>query len=467
MPSDLLTQESFNRLAALALAAGTGDDVVVSVSESDGGTTRFANNQVTQNVHTRRRSVAVTAAFGQQRGSASTTDFSDDAVRDCVRRAEAVARAAPADPEHLPALSPQKYPLLASYRPETAAAGPERRLAAVREAIERCAVAKLEGAGIVSSSSSAEGVAAKTGLAAFERRTEAAFSLTATGPDSTGWVSNASRSFDDLGVTDRTQAAIEKAQRSAKPREIPAGRYTVILEPAAVAGLLGPLIGALDAKSYYKSTSPVAGKLGQPLIDPRLSLRNRPDHPQLLGDAFNSYGLPSDMHTWIDRGVLARLSYDRFTAQEHGVEPTFGLDAPYFWGENTAANHGLGHGPETGTSGGATSSPPNGSGAVDSIDELIRGTRRGVLVTNFWYIRGVNPTDLTLTGMTRDGTFLIEDGHIASGLIHFRWHDSPLRVFNAVEAYTRPMDAITMERGKMLLPAMRIRDFNFSSVTRF
>lgn len=459
MRDDLLTKELFGRLSSLALGAATADDVLVSVSESDGGTTRFANNQVTQNVHTRRRSFSVTAAFGSQRGSASTTDFSDDAVRDCVRRAEAVARAAPPDPEHLPALPPQKYPRLASYRPETAGAGPERRLAAAREAIERCIAAKLEGAGIVSSSSSATGVAAKSGLSAFETRTEAAFSLTATGPDSTGWVSNASRSFDDLGVTDRTQIAIDKAQRSAKPREIPAGRYTVILEPAAVAGLLGPLIGALDAKSYYKNTSPVAGKLGQTLIDARLSLRNRPDHPQLLGDAFNGYGLPSDLHTWIDRGVLTRLSYDRFTAQQHGVEPTYGLDAPYFWGE-TAADF-------VGTSPRSAGGPSAVDGLVDSIDELIRDTQRGVLVTNFWYIRGVNPTDLTLTGMTRDGTFLIEDGQLVSGLIHFRWHDSPLRVFNAVESYTRPMDAITMERGKMLLPALRIRDFNFSSVTRF
>jgi predicted Zn-dependent protease len=108
-----------------------------------------------------------------------------------------------------------------------------------------------------------------------------------------------------------------------------------------------------------------------------------------------------------------------------------------------------------------------GGNRASSIEDLIAGTERGVLITNFWYIRYVNPTDLTLTGMTRDGTFLIEDGKIVAGLKNFRFHDSPLRAFREVAAATAPMESITMERGKMMLPAVRLPQFHLSSVTKF
>lgn len=436
----MMDRAEFDRVVGVALEAATAEHTFVSVSDERGGTTRFANNQVTQNVNTRRRSVNVSAAFGQQRGSASTTELSDDAVRDAVRRAEAIARVSPADPEFQPPLPPQKYPVLATLRADTAAAGPGARLAAAATAIEQCQAAGMEAAGIVGAYISAVGLAASSGLRAFEQRGRAQFSLTATAADSSGWVNVSSRSFADLDAARQTRTAIEKARASAAPREIPAGRYTVILEPAAAAGFVGPLFSSFDAKSYFKGTSPLAGKLGERIVDARLTLQNRPDHPALLGDGFDGQGLPGEWRTWIESGVLRSLAYDRFTAQERGVAPTGELDAPHLAGTDPAAA---------------------------GVDELVRATQRGILVTNFWYIRDVNRTELNLTGMTRDGTFLIEDGRIAGGLINFRWHDSPLRGLNALDGYTRPLDAITMERDKMMLPALRIREFNFSSVTRF
>ncbi|MER3423705.1 MAG: hypothetical protein C4293_11205, partial [Nitrospiraceae bacterium] len=254
---------------------------------------------------------------------------------------------------------------------------------------------------------------------------------------------NVHRSIEQLDVSGRTRLAVQKAKQAVNPREIPLGRYTVILEPAAVSGLIGPMIWMLDAKSYDKRTSPFTGKLGRRIIDPKLTLRNYPDHPALLGNSFNSEGLPTDGRVWIEGGVLRQLWYDRYTAQEHHVHPTPSLDAPYL-------------------SGGG-----DGHQVARDIEELIRNTDRGVLVTNFWYIRTVNPTDLTLTGMTRDGTFLIEGGRLLTALVDFRWHDSPLRALNNVEAFTAPADAVSNENWKMLLPALKIRDFNFSSVTRF
>jgi predicted Zn-dependent protease len=153
--------------------------------------------------------------------------------------------------------------------------------------------------------------------------------------------------------------------------------------------------------------------------------------------------------SWIEHGVLRQLRYDRYTAQEHHVYPTPALDAPYLSAESPS------HEP---------ASAPGSS--VSTLDELIAGTERGILVTNFWYIRTVNPTDLTLTGMTRDGTFLIEDGRVGSALVDFRWHESPLRALLQVDGLTAPADAVSNENWKMKLPALKLRDFNFSSVSR-
>jgi predicted Zn-dependent protease len=299
----------------------------------------------------------------------------------------------------------------------------------------------LNSAGTVSSSVAAVGAAASSGLFAYEERTDARFSLTVQAGEATGWAAAAHRSIDHLKIQERTLAAIEKAKRGGdEPKELDPGRYTVILEPAAVAGLLTWLIWMLDAKSFYKGTSPFVGKLGERILDRRLTLRNQPEHSDLLGTSFTGEGLPVFDSVWIDGGVLKQLMYDRFTARQHQIEPIATLESPCLSGERPAGSR---------------------------VSDLIRTTQRGILVTNFWYIRTVNPTDLTLTGMTRDGTFLIENGEIVAAVRNFRFHDSPLRVFNQIEAFTTPVEAVTSETGKVLVPAMRIRDFNFSSVTKF
>jgi predicted Zn-dependent protease len=433
--------EEFHFLTDLVLEHASGDHTSLTLYDQHGGTTRFANNQIVQNVDTRRGSLAVTVAFGRRHGTATTTDFTAGAVQDTLKRAEQIARVSPEDPEYLPPVGPKQYLSLPTSRAETAAAGPARRLEYAREAVSQCKMENLNSAGTVSSSLAAVGVAANTGLLAYEERTEARFSLTVQADDATGWAAAAHRSIDHLKIQERTLAAIEKAKRGAdEPKELEAGRYTVILEPAAVAGLLSGMLWMLDAKSFDKGTSPFVGKLDQRVIDRRLTLRNQPDHADLLGSGFTSDGLPVTESVWIEGGVLKQLMYDRFTARKHGIEPIATLESPCLLGERPAGAR---------------------------VSDLIRTTQRGILVTNFWYIRTVNPTDLTLTGMTRDGTFLVENGEIVTAVRNFRFHESPLRAFNQIDAFTVPGEAVTSETGKMLVPAMRIRDFNFSSVTRF
>ncbi|MEO8339167.1 MAG: metallopeptidase TldD-related protein [Nitrospirota bacterium] len=436
----LTSRDEFEFLAELVLKHSTGDHTLVSLQDQQSGTTRFANNQIVQNVDTRRGSLRVTVAFGRRHGTAGTTELTAGAVQEMVTRATQIAHVSPDDPEYLPPVEPQSYLTPPTTRAETAAAGPARRLEYTNEAIGQCRMENLGAAGIVSSSIATVGVAASMGLFAHEERTDARFSLTVQAGEATGWAAAAHRSIDHLRVQDRTLTAIHKAKRGLEVQELPPGRYTVILEPAAVAGLWSSLLWALDAKSYEKGTSAMTGQLGQPVVDTRLTFRNLPAHEDLLGIGFTADGLPAVASDWIIDGVLTQLSYDRFTAKIRGIGKIPTLDAPCLSGRGSS---------------------------LPTLQDLIKHTERAILVTNFWYIRTVNPTDLTLTGMTRDGTFLVERGEIVSAVKNFRFHESPLRVFNQISAFTNPTEAITSETGKLLVPAMVLRDFNFSSVTRF
>jgi predicted Zn-dependent protease len=436
----LTSRSEFRFLSELVLQHSTGDHTLVSLHDQQSGTTRFANNQIVQNVDTRRGSLSVTVAFGRRHGTASTTDFTAGSVQEVVTKASEIAQLSPEDPEYLPPVEPQQYSTPPTTRVETALAGPARRMEYANEAIGQCRMESLGAAGTLSSSMATVGVAASTGLFAHEERTDARFSLTVQAGEATGWGAAAHRSIDHLKVQERTLTAINKAKRGLEVRELPPGRYPVILEPAAVAGLWSALFWTLSAKAYEKGTSALSGKLGQPIVDRRLSLRNLSDHEDLLGIGFTSDGLPTVACDWMTEGVLTQLSYDRFTAKARGIDSIPTLDAPCLSGAGSS---------------------------LPTLQELIKQTERAILVTNFWYIRMVNPTDLTLTGMTRDGTFLVENGQILSAVKNFRFHESPLHVFNRVEDFTNPAEAITSETGKLLVPSMRLRDFNFSSVTRF
>ena len=229
--------DEFHFLTDLVLEHATADDTFISLYDHHGGTTRFANNQVVQNVDTRRVSLSVTAAFGRRRGTAGTTDLMAGAVQETLKRAERIARVSPEDPEYLSPVGPKQYLTLPTARTETTAAGPARRLEYTREAVSQCKMENLNSAGTVSSSVAAVGTAASSGLFAYEERTEARFSLTVQAGDATGWAAAAHRSIDHLKIQERTLTAIEKAKRGAdEPKELPPGRYMVIMEPAAVAG---------------------------------------------------------------------------------------------------------------------------------------------------------------------------------------------------------------------------------------
>jgi len=436
----MTSREEFRFLADLILARSSGDETTLTLRDRHSGTTRFAANQIIQNVDTRHGTLAVTVAFGQRHGTASTTDFTAGSVLETLARAERIARVSPEDPEYLSPPEPQFFTRWDTARPETETAGPARRLQYANEAISLCRMENLLSAGIVTSSVCSAGIASNNGLFGHETRTEARFSITVQSDEATGWHASAHRSIDHLKVQERTLVAIKKAKRGCEPMELPPGQYQVVLEPAAVSGLWAWLMGALDAKSYQRGVSPFAGRLDKRVVDTRLTLSNAPDHADLFGVGFTAEGIPSGPSTWIDSGVLRQLAHDRFTAKVEGVKVIPTLEAPVL--------------------------SVKGAGC-STIKELVKQMDHAILVSNFWYIRPVNPNDLTVTGMTRDGTFLVEKGEIVGAVTNFRFHDSLLRAFQDIGPSTVPMEAVTAETEKMLVPAMVLPRFHFSSITRF
>lgn len=436
----LTSREEFQFLANLVFRHSTGEHVCVTLQDHHSGTVRFANNLVIQHVDTHKVRFLVTIGFGRRHASASTTDLTAGAVRETVQRAESLAQMAPEDPACLPPPVPQHFELWPTFRPETLEAGVPGRLHLAREAIEQCQTEKVQGAGILTSAVTGVGVAANTGLFAYEPRTEARFSLTAQGDDASGWTAAVHRSIEKLDVVNRSLLAIGNCKRGKGTREIPAGKYTVLLQPPAVVGLFNGMLGSLDAKSYEARTGPFSRKLHRSIIDHRFSLHNRPDHQDMLGCGFTNEGLPVTRMTWIENGFLRHLAYDRHTAYQKGISLMPTLESPFLEGE-----------------------PRDQC----TLEQVIEGTEQGIFVTNFWYIRVVNHMDLTLTGMTRDGVFLIENGKLTAPLRNFRFHDSPMRTFQNINGYTEPQEATSADSGKFLVPALRIQDFNFSSVSTF
>ena len=420
---ELTTERDFNAMADVIYKTATADHTRVSFSDSANMTTRFANNQVIQNVAIRRPRLTVQVAFGKQVGRMSTDKFDTASLKAAVVKAEQIAKLCPQDPEYMEPLPPQEYAKFKTYSKTTAGQDPDDLADEVKGVVERCdkngcngagivtanrshsgvstdkglrafeartrssfsltatlpdstgwtmnshrKISKLNikeragtainkaktsanpteipagqdpddladevkgvvercdkngcnGAGIVTANRSHSGVSTDKGLRAFEARTRSSFSLTATLPDSTGWTMNSHRKISKLNIKERAGTAINKAKTSANPTEIPAGHYEVILEPAAVAGLVGPMIWMLSAKNYHKGNSPYVGKLNQQILDERLQIESHPQNELLLGSSFDGQGMPYRKQTWVKDGVLRRLYYDRFTAKEHNEHP--------------------------------------------------------------------------------------------------------------------------------------------------
>ena len=434
----LMTRTEAQTLAEKTLKLVTADDATVSIGDGRSATTRYANNAITQNVVTGGKSLTVTVAFGRQRGSASAATLEPDAIAEAVRRAERIARLAPPDPEYLPPLGPQIYPLVRAYHEGTARLTPVERARRVLAVTERAKRAGFQAAGTVESGESATAIATSKGLFAYHRETNALVGCTITAKNSNGWARDAAPDMTLLDPTALADDAITQARVAAHPQTLAPGRYTTILMPAAVGYFVGPLIGGLDARTTGEGLTYLSGKVGQKLVSDKITLRSEPGSRRVPGTPFDGSGVPTRAKTWIDKGVIGReLLYDRFTAQKAGVTPVPFPGALIL------------------------------DGTEKSATDLVKSTERGVLITHVWYVRSIKADETLQTGMTRDALFWIEDGKIKHGLKHMRWNESALGVFSRVLDLSRPLPNVDSETSLTLLPALKVADFHFVSGTEF
>lgn len=439
----VLTRAECEDIVQRALRASKADACRVSVNSSYDTNVRFADNQMSTSGITDDASVSITSVIGKRSATVLTNDLSPSGLERAVAQSEALARLAPEDPESLPELGPQRYVEIPAWFDATAQLSAEDRARAALTALEVSRAARdLQVAGFIECTASARAIGNSAGLFAFHRGTRANYTLTVRTSDGTGssWSGaddNDWRKIDFRAIANRT---IERARASREPRAVEPGRYTVIFEPQASADFLGALRGTLGARAADEGRSamskPGGGtKLGERILDSRVTLVSDPADPQVLAAPFDNDGLPLQRETWVENGVLKQLSYDRFWAQKQGVRPTGG-------------GGGFGGGGFKMLGGDA------------SIEAMIRGTERGVLVTRLWYLRPVDQRSLTSTGLTRDGTFLIENGRISRSIKNFRFNDSPLLMLNKVEAI-----GPTVRTDGGVFPAIKARDFSFTSLS--
>jgi len=437
----LLSSEQARALADRVLKLSTADETRVNITSEWSGNTRFADSSITTSGGVTNVSVRVTATIGRRRASATTNVLDEQSLKRTVDLAISLARLSPEDPELMPELGPQTYPLIRAFVERTADLDPEVRNAAVKRAVDAATAAgKPAGtvftAGFLRANANAVAVATSRGLFAYHQNTDAAFSMTSRTPDRTGsgWAAAGARDWSRIDPVSIGRVAAQKAVASRNPQAISPGLYTAVLEPQAVNDLVPLLANALIARSADEGRSPFSkagggNRIGEKVVDDRVTLYSDPADPLLLGRPFDLEGLPVGRTVWIEKGVLKNLAYSRFWAQKQGVEPI-----PL--------------------SGGLAL-----TGGTKSTEDVIAGCERGILVTHFFYIRSLDPRTVLQTGLTRDGVFLIEKGKITRALKNFRWNESPLLMLNRLEDIGR---SELTEAGQMM-PALRIRDFNFAS----
>ena len=432
----IYTKEEARKIMEKALSFSTSDACEINLGGSESGNIRYARNTVSTSGSRSNQSLAVTASYGKRSGSATIDEFDDASLEKVVRRAEELAKLSPENPEFMTPLGSQIYDESVNYVEATANITPEYRAQVAASSIKPAAQKDVTAAGFLNDATGFRAILNSKGLFAYNMFTNVDFTVTMRTNDGTGsgWVTRDYNDIRKFNADEASKIAIDKAVMSREARAIEPGKYTVILEPAAAADLIGNMRGALNARTADEGRSCMSRdggtKLGEKIVDERVNIYSDPLHPEVPTATWNGEGMPLKKKVWIENGVVKNLAYDRYWAERQGVEPT-----PF---------------------------PPNliMEGGDATLDDLIKGTKRGILVTRLWYIRGVDPQTLLYTGLTRDGTFYIENGQIRYPLKNFRFNESPIIMLNNLEELGQQVRI-----GSSLIPYMKIRDFTFTSLS--
>ena len=443
-----LSRQRAEEIFGQVLKYSTAEETEVMISSSSFALTRFANNIIHQNVSEETTTLSVRVVVEGRMARASTNKFDEESIRQICEDALVLARLQPPDPDLLPMPGPQTYRAVSRFFTETAELNPATRAATVVSVIKRAEKNRLTAAGIFSSGASAFGLFNSRGLSAFHEETLAEFSVTMLGREGSGWAKKTSPYWPELEPQELAERAAQKALNSRKPQEIAPGKYTVILEPAAVLDLMGFLVLDFSGLAVHEQRSCLTGRVGEKVFGENISLRDDVFHPSQTGAPFDGEGVPRQRVTLLEHGVVKNLVYARQTAHIMETQPTgHGFPLPNELGE----------------------APLNivMDGERSSLEDMVRSTPKGLLVTRFWYIREVDPYQKILTGMTRDGTFWIEDGKVQHAIKNLRFNQSVVEMLRQVEMMGQPQRTAGEESFEMVVPAMKIREFNFSSLTKY
>jgi predicted Zn-dependent protease len=440
----VMTRDRSQALIDKIVKMSKADGIAVSVDSGYQSNIRFAANQMSTAGGVVNSQIGIESTFGAKHAVATTNDLSDDSLRRAVEQSETLAKLSPDDPEIMPALPQQTYLPVNGYVDSTANLSPEERARAALTALEPARKAgDLKAAGFIIVNAGANALGNKKGLFAYNRGTTANYTLTVRTDDGTGsgWVGAEQPDWKQLDFSRLSSRAIEKSRLSRNPVAIEPGRYTVILEPQAVGDLVQLMAFYLDARESDEGRSAFAkqgggNKIGDKIVDPRVMIFSDPQDPQLLSQPYDGDGLPLSRQLWVENGILRKLYYSRFWAQKSSKQAT------------------------------GFPSSLKMTGGTTSMDDMIKSTARGILVTRFWYLREVDPRTILYTGLTRDGTFLIENGKISKAVKNFRFNDSPLFLLNNLDAIGPAVRLGGTEAGgAVVMPAIKAHDFDFTSLS--
>lgn len=433
----LLSKDDARALLEKVLSYSQADACEANLNGQDGGNIRYARNTVTTAGAQRNLNLVVQSSFGKKSGIATINELDDASLEKAVRRAEELARLAPENPEFMPPLGPQDYVETPTFVEATANITPDYRATVAADSIGPAREANITAAGFFQDNASCAAMMNSNGLFAYNRSTGLDFSVTMRTEDGTGsgYVTRDYNDVERFNSVTASQIALDKAVMSKEPRAIEPGKYTVVLEPTAAGDLLQNMFFNMDARQADEGRSFLAkpgggNKLGEKIVDERVTIYSDPAHPDVPVSGWSGDGRARTRTAWIENGVVKNLFYSRYWADRQGVA--------------------------------ATPFPANSimEGGDASLEDLIAGTQRGVLVTRLWYIRTVDPQTLLYTGLTRDGTFFIENGRIAYPVKNFRFNESPIIMLNNLEALGRPQRI-----GGNLIPPIKVREFTFSSLS--
>ncbi|MEQ9404285.1 MAG: TldD/PmbA family protein [Cyclobacteriaceae bacterium] len=433
----IYSKDEAKQILDKALSYSKAETCEANLSGDNSGNIRYARNTVSTAGYQNNQNLVVQSSFGKRVGVATVDELTDESIARAVKTSEELAKLAPENPEFMPPLGPQKYEESKQFFKSTENINPEYRADVAAKSIEPARAKDVTAAGFLNDSSNFNAMANSNGLFAYNKSTGLNFTVTMRSNDGTGsgWVTRDVNDVDLFDAEEASAIAIDKALQSREAKAIEPGKYTVILEPAASEQLLNNMFGSFNARTAdegrsFMSKEGGGTKLGEKIVDERVNIYSDPQNPLVPGGTWNGGGIPLKKMDWLKGGVVQNLFYSRYWAEQKGVDPV-----PF---------------------------PPNGimEGGDASLEDMIKDTKKGVLVTRLWYIRTVDPQTLLYTGLTRDGTFFIENGKIKHPVKNFRFNESPIIMLNNLETLGQQVRI-----NGSLIPYMKVRDFTFTSLS--